>query len=168
MTDVADQERVVGLLVGALPHATVADRRAQPSHGYRAVHVIAKVSGLPVEIQVRTSLQHLWAELSEKLSDVVDPSLKYGGGPDEAKRMLSDAAEAVAGLEENEVELSDLRLRVERLAEARLPEQQAQELNEMKQRLSVEHAKTAVRRRELADILSDVIRSMKKRDEPTS
>jgi ppGpp synthetase/RelA/SpoT-type nucleotidyltranferase len=34
----------------------VIDRRINPSHGYRAVHIIAKVSGMPIEIQVRTSL----------------------------------------------------------------------------------------------------------------
>jgi UDP-N-acetylglucosamine enolpyruvyl transferase len=36
--------------------------------------------GLPVEIQIRTSLQHRWAEISEKLSDLANPEIKYGGG----------------------------------------------------------------------------------------
>jgi ppGpp synthetase/RelA/SpoT-type nucleotidyltranferase len=34
-----------------------------------------------VEIQVRILMQHWWAELSEKLSDTIDPEIKYGGGP---------------------------------------------------------------------------------------
>lgn len=46
----------------------------------RAVHVIVENSGKLIEVQVRTPLQHLWAELSEKLSDVVDASIKYGTG----------------------------------------------------------------------------------------
>ncbi len=81
VSDVAAQERVVASLRDVFPDASVVDRRANPSHGYRAVHVIAQISGKLVEIQVRTSLQHLWAELSEKLSDVADPAIKYGGGP---------------------------------------------------------------------------------------
>jgi len=36
------------------------DRRAKPSHGYRAVHLITKVAAKPVEIQVRTELQDGW------------------------------------------------------------------------------------------------------------
>ena len=39
------------------------DRRAKPSFGYRAVHVVAKVDGLLVEIQVRTALQDRWAQI---------------------------------------------------------------------------------------------------------
>src|SRR6266704_1936073 len=50
----------------------IIDRRDTPSHGYRAVHVIVRHSGKLVEIQVRTALQHLWAELSEKLADLID------------------------------------------------------------------------------------------------
>ena len=42
----------------------VVDRQREPSHGYRAVHLIVVVRSLPVEIQVRTELQHEWAELS--------------------------------------------------------------------------------------------------------
>ena len=33
-----------------------------------------------IEIQIRTILQHEWAELSERFSDKIDPSIKYGGG----------------------------------------------------------------------------------------
>ena len=48
----------------------VVDRRQNPSYGYRAVHVIIEVDKLPVEVQIRTSLQHGWAEFYEKLGDV--------------------------------------------------------------------------------------------------
>lgn len=40
------------------------DRRAEPSFGYRAVHVLFKHDGRRVEVQVRTLLQDLWANLS--------------------------------------------------------------------------------------------------------
>src|SRR5207247_2523827 len=73
---IADQDAVTSALSRLFDNAIVVDRRDKPSHGYRAVHVIVSYSNRPVEIQVRTSLQHLWAEFSEKLSDVIDPSIK--------------------------------------------------------------------------------------------
>src|SRR5438552_3337035 len=79
--------------------------REQPSHGYRAVHVIPVVEGRPIEIQVRTYLQQRWAEVSEKYSDVVDPALKYGGGPEEARSLLADVAFLVSIVELQEREL---------------------------------------------------------------
>jgi putative GTP pyrophosphokinase len=81
VSDILEQDRIVASLHDLFPEASVVDRRENPSHGYRAVHVIVQRSGRSIEIQVRSELQHLWAELSEKLSDVIDPSLKYGGGP---------------------------------------------------------------------------------------
>lgn len=78
--DSKHQEEVVNQLKVMFEKTTVVDRRQHPSHGYRAVHVIVESRGKPIEIQVRTSLQHLWAEVSEKISDVVDPAIKYGEG----------------------------------------------------------------------------------------
>lgn len=45
--------------------AEIVDRRAAPSHGYRAVHVIATVKDCKIEIEIRTHLQDLWAQLVE-------------------------------------------------------------------------------------------------------
>ena len=88
VTDVVQQDQFVASLGTDFPGASVIDRRENPSYGYRAVHIIVDISGKPVEIQVRSSLQHLWAELSEKSSDVLDPTIKYGGGPDEWRTFL--------------------------------------------------------------------------------
>ena len=60
---VPEQDRLVGDLVHTFEKSTVVDRRERPSHGYRAVHVIARVADKAVEIQVRTELQNLWAQL---------------------------------------------------------------------------------------------------------
>ena len=54
------------------------DRRADPRSGYRAVHLIVHVNDVPVEIQVRTELQHEWAELFEKLADRLGRGIRYG------------------------------------------------------------------------------------------
>lgn len=86
---ILDQERVVGLLAGLFEDAAIIDRRANPSHGYRAVHVIVTRDEKLVEIQVRTSYQHVWAELSEKLADVFDPAIKYGGGRQSLRQLLA-------------------------------------------------------------------------------
>jgi ppGpp synthetase/RelA/SpoT-type nucleotidyltranferase len=100
--NVMEQEQFVASLRTAFPGASVIDRRDNPSYGYRAVHIIAEISGKPVEIQIRSSLQHLWAELSEKSSDVLDPSIKYGGGPAEWRSFLRESSESVAAYEKFE------------------------------------------------------------------
>jgi len=106
VADIVQQDEFITTLKMLFPEATVIDRRDKPSHGYRAVHVIVQISGKPIEIQVRTALQHLWAELSEKSSDVIDPTIKYGGGSDEWKSRLASISKSVAANEEFEKKYS--------------------------------------------------------------
>lgn len=89
-------------LVRAFAKVTVVDRRESPTYGYRAVHVIVEALDRTVEIQVRTMLQHTWAELSEKLSDLIDPAIKYGGGPAPVKDLLLRSSSALRSVEEGE------------------------------------------------------------------
>lgn len=98
----AEQDRVVDLLRATFPRVSVVDRRVNPSYGYRAVHVIVQIAGKLIEIQVRSSMQHAWAELSEKFSDRVDPAIKYGGGPQGLQQALASASDSVATIEEQE------------------------------------------------------------------
>jgi ppGpp synthetase/RelA/SpoT-type nucleotidyltranferase len=63
-----EQDKLVARIVELFPGADKRDRRAEPSHGYRAVHVIVQVDQRIVEIQVRTTLQDLWAQVFERLS----------------------------------------------------------------------------------------------------
>ena len=65
VSDTAEQDRVVVSLIELFRDNNIVDRRQTPSHGYRAVHVITRVNNKWVEIQIRTALQQLWAELSE-------------------------------------------------------------------------------------------------------
>lgn len=138
VTSVREQDRVVASLRVLFPTASIVDRRRNPSYGYRAVHVIVQISGRLVEVQVRSSLQHLWAELSEKLSDVVDPAIKYGGGAEWIRAMLTSGSQAIESLEGWETEL------------AGMPEQEAPERQHVTQSLA--DSKAA-----LGKLLSEVI-----------
>ena len=82
--------------------------QVSPSHGYRAVHVIIRICGRPMEIQVRTRLQHMWSELSEKLADVFDPAVKYGGGPELIRDLLAGSSQLVAKAESAHLQLLEL------------------------------------------------------------
>jgi len=70
--------RIVELFAGEKRAPKVVDRRVAPMHGYSAVHVIVFPEGIPAEIQVRTEWQHEWAELFEKLADLVGRGIRYG------------------------------------------------------------------------------------------
>jgi putative GTP pyrophosphokinase len=41
VVDIAEQDRLVSTIEGKLP-CVISDRRLRPSHGYRAVHVVAR------------------------------------------------------------------------------------------------------------------------------
>jgi hypothetical protein len=100
--NIVEQEKFITSLKADFPGASIVDRRDNPSYGYRAVHIIVEISGRPIEIQVRTSLQHLWAEVSEKSSDVLDPAIKHGGGPDRWRVSLTAISDWVAAYEKLE------------------------------------------------------------------
>lgn len=111
LANVTEQERVVASLRALFSEASIVGRRANPSHGYRAVHIIARISGKLIEIQVRSPLQHLWAELSEKFSDIIDPSVKYGGGEEQIRQMLTELSGFVTEIEVGERMIAALRKR---------------------------------------------------------
>lgn len=102
--DVRMQEEIVAQLVELFPNSTVVDRRKNPSHGYRAVHVIVWSEDKAMEIQVRTEPQHIWAEYTEKLADTIDPALKYGGGPEEPRAILKALSNVAHFVEQIELE----------------------------------------------------------------
>lgn len=65
-----------------------------------------KLGGLPIEIQVRTALQHAWAEYSEKIADVVDPEVKYGRGDAAARDMLRRSSDLCGRVEDQQLQLA--------------------------------------------------------------
>jgi putative GTP pyrophosphokinase len=108
VSDIVVQDHTITMLRDAFPEAKVIDRRTNPNYGYRAVHVIVKSKGVNVEVQVRSALQHLWAELSEKFSDLFDPALKYGGGPTQLHNELMKASNIVVQCEELKKKIAQL------------------------------------------------------------
>jgi putative GTP pyrophosphokinase len=91
VSDVLQQDQLVKSL-GSMFDVLVFDRRLQPSFGYRAVHVIVRHADFPVEIQVRTALQHDWAKYSEKIADRFGHDLKYGGGDVRLRAVLTTSS----------------------------------------------------------------------------
>lgn len=59
----------------------VVDRRADPRFGYKAVHVVVQVHGMPLEVQIRTELQDAWAQIVERLADRWGRGIRYGEDP---------------------------------------------------------------------------------------
>ncbi len=85
------------------------DRRVDPIQGYRALHVIIYPDDYPIEVQVRTEWQHLWAEWFERLADQYGRGIRYGespvsGGPraQEMVDSLISLADQLAEAEESE------------------------------------------------------------------
>lgn len=94
------------------------DRRIEPSHGYRAVHAIVEADGRVVEIQVRTLLQHVWAEVSEKLADRFGIHVKYGGQAGGIVEDFRRISPLIARHEGTDLQLHDFRAQAGELSPA--------------------------------------------------
>ena len=84
LVDHADVRCLRDRLVAA-PGLTVLrenDYNEQPRRsGYRAHHLIARMAGTPVEIQLRTTWQQAWTDRVERLDTDYDVGLKHERGP---------------------------------------------------------------------------------------
>lgn len=84
----------------------IADRRAGErvgKSGYRAVHLVPLIGGVPVEIQLRTLTQDLWANICEQLAFEIDPALRIGGGPAHVLHDLRGLSERWSGYEDGSI-----------------------------------------------------------------
>jgi putative GTP pyrophosphokinase len=97
---VAEQNSLVEAAKVMLDDISVDDKRSDPVHGYRAVHLIIKQSGKLVEVQIRTRFQHLWAEISEKMADTYGHEIKYGEGNEWALNILRRMSEHIRKMED--------------------------------------------------------------------
>jgi len=95
-----DQDRLADALCHEFDCADTAkrvDRRAEPIAGYRALHVVLSVDGTPVEVQLRTELQALWADLYERQADLWGRQVRYGGEPDPGPSGSNDERQHLLG-----------------------------------------------------------------------
>jgi len=116
------QDGLVDSLSSVFPDHRLVDRREQPRHGYRAVHVIVREQGRPVEIQVRTDLQHQWANLVE-WSASFGGDLKHGVElPGDARLLgvVEHASQVIAELERSRLEAPELAIEVSEIYRAGL------------------------------------------------
>ncbi len=88
--DLLDRKQCVDALRGLFPDSRIVRRLGPSSHGYRAVHVIARLDDLSVEIQVRTTLQDLWAQAMEKLADRFGRDVRYGAIPENGATQIRE------------------------------------------------------------------------------
>ncbi|MDZ7727971.1 MAG: RelA/SpoT domain-containing protein [Dehalococcoidia bacterium] len=68
--DLSAQEEAVQSLASRYPGSRLLDYREQSQNGYRAVHLVE--AGAPVEIQLRTARQDMWANLCEEAANMFD------------------------------------------------------------------------------------------------
>jgi putative GTP pyrophosphokinase len=117
--DAPDQDLLLKVLsLDLFPGSEVDDRRERPSHGYRAVHLIAASgAGRQVEIQVRTREQDRWAQVSERLAVQFGADIKYGGGPSWVRGALQNYSEIVKACELLEWQHWDMSHRAQNMRE---------------------------------------------------
>jgi ppGpp synthetase/RelA/SpoT-type nucleotidyltranferase len=97
VADRVEQDEVVARIVERFPDHEVKDRRVDDSHGYRAVHVIVRVDGRRVEVQIRTKFQDAWAQIVERFADSVGRGIRYGDAPPaEDAANFADAMKSLA------------------------------------------------------------------------
>ncbi len=92
------------------------DYIAEPkSSGYRAVHLIVRRMGYPIEVQLRTIGQDVWANQVEETGRQVGLDLKFGAGNERLDSIFVAMAELIARFDRAELSPDDLREGLKRL-----------------------------------------------------
>ncbi len=76
--------------------------------GYRALHLIVRRHGYPIEVQLRTLLQDLWANTVEERSRESGVGFKFGQGDADERHRLRLIAEILASLDRGEITVAKL------------------------------------------------------------
>jgi putative GTP pyrophosphokinase len=86
------------------------DYIAQPkSSGYRALHLIVRRMGFPIEVQLRTIGQDVWANQVEETGRQVGLDLKFGAGNEHLDSIFLTMAELIARFDRAELSPEELR-----------------------------------------------------------
>ena len=91
VSDITMQDEIIKILCAHFGPSTKLRDYRNRENGYRSVHLITRIEGKQLEIQVRTLIQHIWAVESESFGDTVK-----GGGGDTSIRTYLDEELAVA------------------------------------------------------------------------
>ncbi|HEY3828981.1 MAG TPA: hypothetical protein VGL57_07280, partial [Solirubrobacteraceae bacterium] len=86
------------------------------SSGYRALHLIVKRMGYPIEVQLRTTGQDVWANQVEETGRQTGLDLKFGAGTANDHAFFADMAELIARFDRGELSPGDLREGLKRLS----------------------------------------------------
>lgn len=86
------------------------DYIAEPkSSGYRALHLIVRRIGFPIEVQLRTIGQDVWANQVEEIGRQVGLDLKFGAGNEHLDSIFLTMAELIARFDRAELSPEGLR-----------------------------------------------------------
>jgi putative GTP pyrophosphokinase len=83
--------------------------------GYRALHLIVRRNGYPVEVQLRTVLQDAWANQVERDGRQIGVGLKFGAGDERLRGAFLRMANLIARFDRAELSPDDLREDLKRL-----------------------------------------------------
>lgn len=94
----------------------VRDYVAEPkSDGYRALHLIVKRGGYPIEVQLRTIAQDVWANQVEAMGREHGIGLKFGAGDADLRAMFVEMSELLALYDRGELTPQGLRVALDAL-----------------------------------------------------
>lgn len=145
-----DQDEVMRRCCDALaaPTPKLIDRRVDPRAGYRALHAEVTFQGSLLEVQVRTLMQHAWADAYERLADTAGRSIRYSAdtshlSPENRVRVeqMRQLSEAIAQVETARASVAQADAQV---AEARAVLDNATAINKIS-RQRVEDAESRLR-----------------------
>jgi GTP pyrophosphokinase len=89
----------------------VRDYIAEPKRsGYRALHVIVKRRGFPIEVQLRTIAQDVWANSVEEQGRESGVGFKFGAGGADVHGVLVGLSDARARFDRGEISGEELRV----------------------------------------------------------
>jgi hypothetical protein len=103
------QQPLVEAVLARFPDSKLVLRLDSPNNGYRAIHVVVVWGGRSVEVQIRTALQHEWADAFEKFADIIGQrGIRYGELPtdelsNDQYELLMKWSEPIARLEASEL-----------------------------------------------------------------
>lgn len=122
-------EKIVGVLESFGLECKLIDRIQEPVQGYRALHIEVNAPAGRTEIQIRTRLQSLWANVSEYAADFFGREIRYSVPSNPEAREFSDVlktlSERHSGVEDswnlNFTQHEEIRCNLRSLCEREVP-----------------------------------------------